>query len=77
MFFVHRFYKIAKDSKDELIALGFPKFTLEDFHDMVSHLFSALVWTVFQCHLIRTGFYVVFIKVGCGSCYDTDLNDTV
>lgn len=30
----NRFYKIAKDSKDELIALGFPKFTLEDFHDM-------------------------------------------
>ncbi|XP_037072616.1 ubiquitin thioesterase otubain-like [Pollicipes pollicipes] len=29
-----RFYKIAKDSKDDLIALGFPKFTLEDFHDM-------------------------------------------
>jgi len=29
-----RFFKLAKDSKDELIALGFPKFTLEDFHDI-------------------------------------------
>ncbi|XP_071507559.1 ubiquitin thioesterase OTUB1-like [Diadema antillarum] len=30
---LHRFIGIAKESKDELINLGFPSFTLEDFHD--------------------------------------------
>ncbi|XP_054759782.1 ubiquitin thioesterase OTUB1-like [Lytechinus pictus] len=30
---LHRFIGIAKKSKDELISLGFPAFTLEDFHD--------------------------------------------
>jgi len=28
-----RFLDIAQKSKDELVALGFPQFTLEDFHD--------------------------------------------
>lgn len=28
-----RFFEIAQKSKDELISLGFPQFTLEDFHD--------------------------------------------
>eukprot|EP00057_Strongylocentrotus_purpuratus_P028333 XP_011682807.1 PREDICTED: ubiquitin thioesterase OTUB1-like [Strongylocentrotus purpuratus] len=30
---LHRFIGIAKKSKEELILLGFPAFTLEDFHD--------------------------------------------
>lgn len=30
---LHRFMGIAQKSKDELISLGFPAFTLEDFHD--------------------------------------------
>jgi len=29
-----RFVEIAQKSKDELIGLGFPQFTLEDFHDV-------------------------------------------
>nr|CAG4645700.1 EOG090X0AE1 [Lynceus sp. MCZ IZ 141354] len=28
-----RFYNLAKESKEELLQMGFPKFTLEDFHD--------------------------------------------
>ncbi|KAK3784632.1 hypothetical protein RRG08_003440 [Elysia crispata] len=28
-----RFFDIAQKSKDELVSLGFPQFTLEDFHD--------------------------------------------
>ena len=31
-----RFFETAQKSKDELIGLGYPKFTLEDFHDTVS-----------------------------------------
>lgn len=30
------FHKLAEESKDRLIKLGFPQFTLEDFHDTVS-----------------------------------------
>jgi ubiquitin thioesterase protein OTUB1 len=30
-----RFFELAKDSKDKLVGLGFPKFTIEDFHDTV------------------------------------------
>lgn len=33
------FRKLAQDSKDKLVKLGFPMFTLEDFHDTVSCLF--------------------------------------
>lgn len=31
-----RFHEIAAKSKDDLVALGFPHFTVEDFHDTVS-----------------------------------------
>lgn len=30
------FKKLAEESKDKLIKLGFPQFTLEDFHDTVN-----------------------------------------
>ena len=34
--FGFRFRNFAAKSKDELVALGFPAFTVEDFHDTVS-----------------------------------------
>lgn len=34
----NEFYKLAEDSKDVLVELGFQKFTVEDFYDTVSHL---------------------------------------
>lgn len=33
--FYFSFENFAKNSKERLIALGFPPFTLEDFHDIV------------------------------------------
>ena len=33
-----RFYDIASKCKDNLVNLGFPKFTVEDFHETVSLL---------------------------------------
>ena len=38
MFIYHlrRFKSYATKTKDELVALGFPSFTIEDFHDVVS-----------------------------------------
>ena len=32
----HRFMETAKQSKSELVSLGFPEFTIEDFHETVS-----------------------------------------
>lgn len=34
--FILRFRPVAEKSKDELVALGFPQFTIEDFHATVS-----------------------------------------
>lgn len=31
-----KFYEIAKNSKEILVALGFPQFTVEDFYETVS-----------------------------------------
>lgn len=33
-----KFYEIAKNSKEILVALGFPQFTVEDFYETVSIL---------------------------------------
>lgn len=33
-----RFYDIAAKSKENLVNLGFPKFTVEDFHETVSFI---------------------------------------
>jgi hypothetical protein len=35
-YLMFRFHEIAAKSKDDLVALGFPHFTVEDFHDTVS-----------------------------------------
>jgi hypothetical protein len=35
---IFRFQVYAEKSKDELVALGFPQFTIEDFHDVVLNL---------------------------------------
>lgn len=32
-----KFRALAEESKDRLVRLGFPQFTLEDFHDTVSY----------------------------------------
>lgn len=37
-----RFKKYLEGSKEELFDMGFPKFTTEDFHDMVSFCFIPL-----------------------------------
>jgi len=37
LWFIFRFKKYIVDSKEELFSLGFPKFTTEDFHDMVNY----------------------------------------
>lgn len=31
-----RFQEVARQSKTELVSLGFPEFTIEDFHETVS-----------------------------------------
>lgn len=33
------FYKLAENSKNSLVELGFPQFTVEDFYDTVSRYF--------------------------------------
>lgn len=35
-----KFQKYVRDSKDSLLALGFPKFTVDDFHDTVISLMT-------------------------------------
>lgn len=35
------FKKLAAQSKDKLVQLGFPVFTLEDFHDVIIHIHIA------------------------------------
>lgn len=39
LFIFFSFYDIVSKSKDDLIELGFPQFTLEDFYDTVSFIF--------------------------------------
>lgn len=34
----NRFKTLASQSKDELVSLGFPSFTIEDFHQVVSSI---------------------------------------
>lgn len=38
MSFLCRFKEIAAKSKEELVSLGFPALTIEDFHDVVCTL---------------------------------------
>ena len=35
-FLIHRFKAVADRTKDDLIALGYPSYTVEDFHETVS-----------------------------------------
>lgn len=43
-----KFYEIAKNSKEILVALGFPQFTVEDFYETVSILlFIAYIHCLF------------------------------
>lgn len=37
------FYKLAEVSKNSLVELGFPQFTVEDFYDTVSNVHVCLV----------------------------------
>lgn len=52
------FRKISEESKDKLIKLGFPQFTLEDFHDTVSCDLN---------HLVRLHFPNILLTCGIGN----------
>nr|CAD7264622.1 unnamed protein product [Timema shepardi] len=61
-----RFHELASKSKDDLVTMGFPKFTVEDFHDTLA---NALV--VLSCSTaedgeieVRISFMEVVKKVG-------------
>lgn len=49
-----KFRELARSSKDNLVELGFPQFTVEDFHDTVSIFFSIESEGI---HLIQFGQY--------------------
>jgi len=38
---LERFSKVAEKHKDDLIELGFPKFTIGDIHESVSNLYTS------------------------------------
>lgn len=40
----NKFRELALKSKDSLVALGFPQFTVEDFHDTVRHVFICYIY---------------------------------
>lgn len=40
------FRALSEESKDRLIQLGFPQFTLEDFHDTVSDKINSIFETI-------------------------------
>lgn len=42
-----KFYEIAKNSKEVLVALGFPQFTVEDFYETVSSRFFKVIFVFF------------------------------
>jgi hypothetical protein len=46
IFFI-RFRDLAAKSKDNLVELGFPQFTVEDFHDIVS--IKYIKYLIFSC----------------------------
>jgi len=41
-----RFRSLIEASKADLISLGFPQFTIEDFHDVVSSTLSFFHWLI-------------------------------
>ena len=45
----YRFKTLASQSKDELVSLGFPSFTIEDFHQVVSSILIAFPFIAYQC----------------------------
>lgn len=51
------FQKLSLESKDRLIKLGFPQFTLEDFHDTVSKK-SVLYISIYKIKLNNEKFIV-------------------
>lgn len=53
------FRELAANSKADLVAIGFPLFTVEDFHDTVYHTFVHIKYK-FKCicgFIIRTSLY--------------------
>lgn len=46
-----RFKEIASKSKDELVSLGFPQFTIEDFHDTVCYFSHYIVYLI-ECMIV-------------------------
>lgn len=53
------FYKLAESSKNSLVELGFPQFTVEDFYDTVSYFVGL------QKHYFNT----LFVVHGCSETY--------
>lgn len=52
------FYKLAEVSKNSLVELGFPQFTVEDFYDTVSVIYHYLIGSI--------GLHCIFLVVhGC------------
>ena len=46
LFINFRFKKYLESSKEELFEMGFPKFTTEDFHDMVRWVVSVMLFII-------------------------------
>ena len=57
-----RFFDIAQKSKDELVSLGFPQFTLEDFHDTVSNALI-LFLNIYNCGLVGFIHYQIIFSI--------------
>lgn len=55
-----KFYEIAKNSKEILVALGFSQFTVEDFYDTVS--LEVIVMFIHQTPLIMASVLLILDK---------------
>ena len=55
----YRFKTLASQSKDELVSLGFPSFTIEDFHQVVSSILIAFPYFIVYQYSRRDGCDVI------------------
>lgn len=61
------FYKLAQSSKDSLVELGFPQFTVEDFYDTVS--------VAIQIVCFSFKFFFKFSQFSVHGCVETNQRD--
>ena len=59
-----KFKELAQKSKDNLVELGFPQFTVEDFHDTVSKIFKSILKSLNNFYLNILQFMEVINSVG-------------